>query len=92
MQLPFALSFGAMIAFCDDVDDVIVIVPFVTVEIVADALVGIVSAALVLCASSAFDAADLSSFVMLAVLFVRIFDGVALYESEVIAASGFGGG
>lgn len=78
MKLPLGLSFGVAVAACKVVDEVIVIDPFVTVEMVADALVATDSVAAGLFASSAFDAAALSSFATAAVLFVRILDGDAL--------------
>lgn len=71
--------------------DEIVIVPFeVVVMVVLVEVLTAVDSAVLFLASSTFGVA-LSSFVMLAELFVRILE-VALYESDVIAANGFGGG
>lgn len=85
-------SFDAIETVGDDVADEIVIDAFamvVTVELV-DVLIR-VDSMVFFCASSAF-CALLSSFAMLAVLFVIVPDGTALYDSDVMAANGFGGG
>lgn len=82
-----------------EVADEIVIDPFATVvtvvPLVVDVLIStagsLVFWPLNFCVSSCF-VAFLSSFAMFDELFVRIVVGVALYESEVIAANGFGGG
>ena len=64
--------------------------PVVIVEF-ANEWVAFDSAALAFCASSVFDVI-FSSFEIFAVLFERMPDGAALYDSDVIAANGFGGG
>lgn len=85
------MSFDAIETIGDEVADEIVIVPFAAVvTVVLVEVLTVVDSAVLFCNSSAFGVA-LSSFVMLAELFVRILDG-ALYESEVMAAKGFGGG
>lgn len=60
----------------------VVIVELVDVLIAVDSMV-------LFCASSALCAA---SFAMFAELFVSVPDGTVLYDSDVMAANGFGGG
>lgn len=92
VKLPDVLSFGADVTAGDNVADEIVIVPFAAVvTVVLVDVVTEVDSATLLCGSSTFGI-DLSSFVIFAVLFVRMVVGAALYESDVMAANGFGGG
>lgn len=95
MNLPDGLSFDAFVTVGDEVADEIVMHPFVTLVTAGlgtvEVLTKIFDSTIAFGPSSDF-AAFFSSFDILAVLFVKMLDGDALYDSEVMAANGFGGG